>query len=325
MPQHGRHKPRSVSMQFWPRVRAKRIYPEIKSWPEIDNIQPVAFAGYKVGMTHIISTDSKFIPVTILEVPPLKILGFRLYKKDINKGSLALKDIISNNIDSNVKRKVKTLEPNDDLEKDLQDAENILDKVSLIKLIVHTQPWLTGLKKKKSEIFEIPIGGNNIKEIFNYAKNILGKEINITDVFKEGEYIDTIGVTKGRGFQGEVKRFRVKIQPREHKHGKSPRHASARGARGMHRIFPTTPMPGQYGFFRRTEYNKLIIKISDKPEEINPKSGWPHYGIIKSKYIILKGSVQGPSKRLIILRKAIRPRRNPEKVNIEYISFVPKN
>ncbi|BFI73572.1 50S ribosomal protein L3 [Nanoarchaeota archaeon] len=325
MPQHGRNKPRSVSMQFWPRVRAKRIYPEIKTWPKIDNIQPVAFAGYKVGMTHIITKDNKFVPVTVLETPPLKVFGIRLYKRDINKGYLALKDIISNNIDQNLLRKIKTLEINEDFDKDLQEAEQLLDKVSLIKLIVHTQPWLTTLSKKKPEVFEIPIGGNNVKEIFNYSKELIGKELNITDVFKEGEYIDTIGVTKGKGFQGEVKRFRVKIQPREVKHSKSPRHASARGARGMRRIFPTTPMPGQYGFFRRTDYNKLLIKISDNPEEINPKSGWPHYGIVKNKYILLKGSVQGPAKRLIILRKAIRPRKNPEKLSIEYISLLPKN
>jgi large subunit ribosomal protein L3 len=325
MPQHGRHKPRAVSMQFWPRVRAKRIYPIIKSWPSINNIQPVAFAGYKVGMTHILTKEGKLVPVSIIETPPLKVLGIRLYKKDTNKRLLSLKDIISNNFDEHVKRKVKTLKPNEDLEKDIQDAEQILDKVSLIKLIVYTQPWLTTIKKKKPEILEIPIGGNNIKEIFNYAKGLLGNQIKINDVFNEGEYIDVIGVTKGKGFQGEVKRFGITIQPRETKRSKSVRHVGARGARGMKRIFPTTPMPGQYGFFRRTEYNKLIIKISDNYNEINPSSGWPHYGIVKNTYVMLKGSVIGAKKRLLILRKAIRPPRNPEKISIEYISLSPKN
>ncbi|MGC9079124.1 MAG: 50S ribosomal protein L3 [Nanopusillaceae archaeon] len=325
MPQHGRHRPRRVAMQFWPRVRARRIYPEIKNWPKIDQIVPVAFVGYKVGMTHIIDTENTFIPVTIIETPPLKVFGIRLYKRDLNKGNQTLMDIISNNIDKRLKRKIKGIEPNNDLENDLNKAKELIDKISIVKLLVHTQPWLTTLGKNKPEVLEIPVGGKDIKKVFEYSVNLLGKEINISDVFKEGEYVDTIGVTKGKGFQGEVKRFGIKIQPREHKVGKSARHTQSRGARGMHRIFPTTPMPGQYGFFRRTEYNKLIIKISNNVEEINPKSGWPHYGIVKNSYVILKGSVQGPAKRLIVLRKAIRPKKAGKKITISYLSLAPKN
>ncbi len=325
MPQHGRHQPRRGSMQFWPRVRSKRIYPRIKNWPEIEETIPVAFAGYKVGMTHFLINDNTFTPVTILEVPPIKVLGFRLYRYDINKGYQSMYEVLSNNIDERVKRKIKTIVNNEDIIEDLKKADSLIEKTKLVKLIVHTQPWLTTVKKKKSEVFEIPIGGKDIKKAYEYAKNMINKELKLTDIFKEGEYIDVISITKGHGFTGEVKRFGVTIQPREHKVGDSARHVQSRGARGMHRIFPTTPMPGQYGFFRRTEYNKLILKISDNPEEINPKSGWPHYGVIKNTWIAIKGSIGGSIKRLIILRKAIRPHKKEEKVKIEYISLAPKN
>ncbi|BBL45364.1 50S ribosomal protein L3 [Nanobdella aerobiophila] len=324
MPQHGHHRPRRVSMQFWPRVRSSRIYPRIKTWPQVEQTSILAFAGYKVGMTHILTNDNAFMPVTVLEVPALRVFGMRLYKKDINKGYNVLTDLIGD-FDDNLKKKIKTIRSNNNIEENIKRVEEKINEISLIKLLVYTQPWLTTIKKKKPELFEIPIGGNNIKEIFNYGKNLLGKEINIDNVFKEGEYVDTIGVTKGKGFTGEVKRFGTKIQPREYKVSKSARQTHARGARGMRRIFPTTPMPGQYGFFRRTEYNKLILKISDNINEINPKSGWPHYGIIKNKYILIKGSVQGPSKRLIILRKAIREKKIKEKIGIGYISLMPKN
>jgi len=332
MPQHGPNRPRRGSMAFWPRVRASRIYPKIRSWPKINEVIPVAFAGYKVGMTHAIIIENRKnshlygkevqIPLTIIEVPPIKVLGLRIYKKTMD-GLKTVTEIISKEFDGKVLRKVKTLKPSKE--------ENIdnekLEKSSMVKLIVHTQPWLAGIGKKKPEIFEIPVGGSDIIKQYEYAKNLLGKEINIKEVFREGELVDTISITKGKGFQGVIKRFGVKILPRPYKTDKKARAVQSKGAWGMRRIFPTTPFPGQMGFHRRTEYNKLIIKISDNPNEINPKSGWVRYGLVRSSWIAIKGSVGGPKKRLIILRKAIRP--NPKIPNeppkVLYISNSPDN
>ncbi len=315
MPQHGPHRPRRGSMAFWPRVRAKRIYPRIKTWPKVSEIIPLAFAGYKVGMTHAIiiynKKDSHLygkevqIPLTIIETPPLKVLGIRVYKKTVD-GLKTITEVTSPEFDDKVLREIKTLKPTEKQEI----TNEILEKTYLIKLIVHTQPWLAGIRKKTPEIFEIPLGGTDIQKQYEYARSLIGKEIKITDVFREGELIDVIAVTKGKGFQGVIKRFGVKILPRPYKTDKKARAVQAKGAWGMRRIFPTTPFPGQTGFHRRTEYNKWIIKISEKPEEINPKSGWVRYGIVRSSWIALKGSVPGPKKRLIILRKAIRP--NPK-------------
>ncbi|MBI5072518.1 50S ribosomal protein L3, partial [Candidatus Woesearchaeota archaeon] len=64
---------------------------------------------------------------------------------------------------------------------------------------------------------------------------------------------------------------------------------------------------GQMGYHNRTEWNKWIVKISDKPEEINPKGGFIHYGNVKNEYILVKGSVQGPAKRLIRFNIPKRP------------------
>lgn len=332
MPQHGRHRPRRGSMAFWPRVRAKRIYPRIKTWPKIDQIIPVAFAGYKVGMTHAIIIDNRKnshlygkevqIPLTIIETPPLRVLGLRVYKKT-TEGLKTLTEIISQEFDGRVLRKIKTLKPSEKTEIE----EELLKKSHLVKLIVHTQPWLAGIGKKKPEVFEVPLGGSDPLKQYEYAKSLLGKEIKITDVFKEGELVDVIAITKGKGFQGVVKRFGVKIYPKPHKTDKKARAVQSKGAWGMRRIFPTTPFPGQMGFHRRTEYNKWIIKISENPNEINPKSGWVRYGLVKSTWIALKGSVPGPKKRLIILRKAIRP--DPKIPNepprVIYLSTSPDN
>ncbi len=66
--------------------------------------------------------------------------------------------------------------------------------------------------------------------------------------------------------------------------------------------------PGQMGYHLRTEYNKKIVKIGSKAEDVNPKGGWPHYGLVKTSYVLVKGSVAGPQKRAIIFTKPMRNR-----------------
>ena len=68
----------------------------------------------------------------------------------------------------------------------------------------------------------------------------------------------------------------------------------------------TVARPGQLGYQTRTEYNKRILKISDNPEDINRKGGFLHYGVVRNQFIVLRGSVPGPKKRLIGLRHNIR-------------------
>jgi len=65
-------------------------------------------------------------------------------------------------------------------------------------------------------------------------------------------------------------------------------------------------MPGRMGYNLRTEYNKQLVLISDKPEKINPKGGFMHYGLVKNDYILVKGSIAGPAKRLIRIQEPIR-------------------
>jgi len=134
----------------------------------------------------------------------------------------------------------------------------------------------------------------------------LGKEINIGDIFKEGNQIDIHAITKGKGLQGPVKRFGMGLK--SHKSEKSRRNPGSLGPwKGQVNIMWKIPYAGQTGYFQRTEFNKWLLKIGNKPEEINPKSGFVRYGIIKNTYVIVKGSVAGPKKRLIRFNFAIRP------------------
>ena len=82
---------------------------------------------------------------------------------------------------------------------------------------------------------------------------------------------------------------------------------------------------GQMGYQQRTEFNKRILKISENPEEINPDGGFLHYGLVRGKYALIKGSIPGPTKRLIRIRPAIRQGEHVfREPSINYVSTMSK-
>ncbi len=311
--------PRRGSLGFRPRKRASRLVPRVKSWPIVNFEHPqlLGFLAYKAGMTHVFIIDDRpnrpttgkeiFAPVTILEAPPMIPLAVRAYKLIPGYGYQTLTEVwIEPSEELEIWRKVKTLRVTN-TESKLKWLMDNVDKIARVSVIAASQPKLTGgLSKKKPDLLEIAIGGGkSVQEQLEYAIKILGKPITVRDVFREGQFVDVIGVTKGKGFQGVIKRFGVKELPRWHKHRKGSRKVGARspGIGSMSEV----PQAGQMGFHRRTEYNKRILKIGDNGLEVTPSGGFPHYGIVRSMYVMLHGTVQGPPKRPIVLRHPIRP------------------
>ena len=83
------------------------------------------------------------------------------------------------------------------------------------------------------------------------------------------------------------------------------------------------PQAGQLGFNYRTEINKRILKVgtTNDIKSITPKSGFQNYGLVKNDYIIVKGSIGGPAKRLVRIRKSQdRNRKGIKEPKINYIS-----
>ena len=308
-------RPKRGSHAFWPRKRAKRIYPRVSRYPQADKTKAMGFAGYKVGMAHTIILDSRkgspsfgqeiTTPVTILECPPLRAVGLRAYLSSA-RGLHVAGEAWAADVPKELARKLKVGKTRTD--EKISSMEKILDKVSVLRLIFATQPRLSGVGKKKPEVFEVEVGGKGMKEKFDYAKNVLGKEIFAKDVLQEGEIIDAIAVTKGKGFQGVVKRFGIHIQDRHAK--KKKRHIGTLGPQTPRRVRHTVPQAGQLGFQTRTELNKRVLKIGDKDEDIKqivPNGGFVRYGVIKNNFLLVEGSLPGPKKRLIRLRPALRP------------------
>ncbi|MBN1157276.1 50S ribosomal protein L3, partial [Candidatus Woesearchaeota archaeon] len=300
--------PRRGSMAFWPRKRAKSEVARVRSWANIKDAKLLGFSGYKAGMTHILMTDNNpnslnkgkdiFCPVTVVECPPAKAFSLRFYKKTPN-GLAVSSQIFAENVDKDLERKLK----NPKGKKKLEDIKEFDD----LTVVVHTQPKLTGIGKKKPEIFEIHIGGNKEKKL-EYAKGILGKEIKIEDIFSEGDFTDIHAVTRAKGIQGPVKRFGVAI--RQHKAEKTKRGPASLGAWcGQGKMMYRVAHAGQMGYWRRIEHSKQILRIGNKPDEINPKGGFKHYGNVKNGYVLFKGSVAGASKRLIRFNVATRAKK----------------
>lgn len=307
-----RHHPRHGSMQFWPRKRAKKIYPRTRTWPELDGTKLLGFAGYKAGMTQINIKDNTnsvtkgqiiSLPATIIECPPLKPLSLRFYQQDDHGFKVIAEIPTSQQLEKELSRKIKIFKK--------KNGKIIPDKFDRAALQVYTQPSLTSIKKKP-EIFEIEI--NNPTP--DFVKNVLEKEIKINEVFKEGQFIDVQAVTTGRGFQGPVKRFGITL--RKKKSEKTKRGPGSLGPwqQQQHTMYRIAHA-GQMGFHTRTAYNKLLLKISSKPAEINPKSGLHKYGLLRTDYVLLKGSVPGPKKRLIRLREPVRARSKPITIEMQ--------
>jgi large subunit ribosomal protein L3 len=75
------------------------------------------------------------------------------------------------------------------------------------------------------------------------------------------------------------------------------------------------------GYHQRTELNKRILKIGKDGDEVTPEGGFLRYGPVKNAYIVLRGSVAGPAKRLVRLRYASRPPKETS-VSPPQISYV---
>lgn len=308
-----RNKPRAGSVAFSPRKKAKKETPRIHYWVDAGKVNLLGFAGYKAGMTNVLAIDNRknspthgleiFIPVTVLDTPPMIVACIRAYTPGYF-GNEAFTDVWANDLSEDLKKRIN-LPKKRDTQRKLTELEENLDKIIEIRLILHTQPRMTPLSKKVPDLMEIAIGGTNIKDKFEVAKKFLGKEIDIKDVFNENMFVDVTAVTKGKGFQGVIKRWGTRIQPR--KTDKGIRHMGTGGSWKPARKLWVEPLPGQMGYHTRTEYNKITIRIGDDGAEVTPNGGFLQYGPVQKNYVIITGSVPGPAKRLIRLTHARRP------------------
>ncbi len=328
--------------------------------------QLTAFMAYKAGMTHICRDVDKpgskvhkkevVEAVSILEAPPMVIVGIVGYI-DTPRGVRSLNTVWADHLDNAVKRrfyknwykakkkaftKYSERMAKDALEGGASKREFELARMkkhcTKIRVLAHTQINELNLRQKKAHLMEIQVNGGDTAAKVDYAVSLFEKTVSVSDVFSQDEMLDVIGITKGHGYEGVVTRWGVTRLPRKTHRGL--RKVACIGSWHPSRVSFTVPRAGQRGYHHRTEINKKVYRIGAKGDDkscmtetdlteksITPMGGFPHYGVIKNDWIMLKGCVVGPKKRVLTLRKSLAPRTHRsalEKINLKFIDTSSK-
>jgi len=123
-------------------------------------------------------------------------------------------------------------------------------------------------------------GDYNVGDVLTVAK------------FEEGQKVDVIGVTKGKGFQGVVKRWGFHGQPASHGSMMHRRGGSYGQCQWPGEIWKGKKMPGHDGHVRRTTQNLRVVKV-----------------IEDKNLLLIKGSVHGPNGGTVYVRTAVKKKR----------------
>ena len=121
----------------------------------------------------------------------------------------------------------------------------------------------------------------------NASEYTLGQEIK-ADIFQVGESVDVTGTSKGKGFQGSIKRHGQHRGPMGHG-SKYHRRTGSLGALGPNRVFIGRPLPGRMGGERITIQNLEVIKVDTE-----------------NNLILVKGSVPGAKKSMVTVKASVK-------------------
>jgi len=326
-----------------------------------------AFCGYKCGMTHILrevdKTGSKLHkkevvePVTVVETPPMIVVGFVGYV-ETPRGLRALTSVWAGHLSEECKRRFykrfykskqkaftkyqKRWSEADKSSNKPMEAEITRAKkyCQVIRAIVHTQIGKVKVGQKKAHIKEIQINGGSVEKKVDFVTGLFEQEVKVADIFSQDEMIDIIASTKGKGFNGAVTRWGITRLARKSHRGL--RKVGCVGSWHPMRVQFQVPRAGQLGYHHRTEINKKIYSvgkaIKDDPngattdmdlteKGITPVGGFPHYGMVREDWLMIKGSFPGKRKRIVMLRKSLLPqvsRVATEKIDLKFIDTSSK-
>jgi len=288
--------PRHGSLAYRPRGRAKSFIPRIRNWPRVQADKPtlLGFPGYKAGTLHVITVDDRaktpnfgkplFNLSSVLSLPDAEIVGLRMYRHQ-NGQDQAIADV-----------KAAGQTAVDKLP---------LDRTSKVAALVSSIPREVGLSQKKPVVLEVGVSGGDLKSQAEFVLGLIGKKVKFTEVFKPGMYVDVLGITKGKGFEGPITRFGVKRK--QHKSRKTVREVGVIGPWHPAAVMYTVPRAGQMGFHQRTETGKRILLVGNAAANpITPAGGFEHFGNVAGDYAVIGGSVPGPARRFVMVRIKVR-------------------
>ena len=221
-----------------------------------------AILATKVGMTQIFNENGELTPVTVLEAGPCVVTQIKTVENDgysvVQVGFVDKKDKIINK-DANGKKEIRN------------------------------RHGVT--KAEKGHFDKAGVSGKRFVREFkfdNAADYKLADEIK-ADIFAAGDKVDATAISKGKGFQGAIKRHGQHRGPMTHG-SKFHRHQGSNGAcSSPSKVFKGKGMPGHMGHEQVTVQNLEIVRVD-----------------AEKNLLLVKGSVPGPKKSLVTIKEAVK-------------------
>ena len=221
-----------------------------------------AILATKVGMTQIFNADGVLTPVTVLQAGPCVVTQIKTVENDgyeaVQVGFVDKKEKVVNK-DANGKKEIRN-----------RHGVNKAEKGHFDKAGVSGKRFVREFK------FE------------NCADYNLADEIK-ADIFEEGDKIDATAISKGKGFQGAIKRLGQHRGPMAHG-SKFHRHQGSNGAcSSPSKVFKGKGMPGHMGCKKVTVQNLTVVKVD-----------------AEKNLLLVKGAVPGPKKALVTIKETVK-------------------
>ena len=221
-----------------------------------------AILATKVGMTQIFNADGVLVPVTVLQAGPCYVTQIKTVEND---GYSAVQVGF-------VDKKEKAVSKDASGKKEIRNRHGVN-------------------KPEKGHFDKAGVSGKRYVREFafeNAADYKLADEIK-ADIFAEGDKIDATAISKGKGFQGAIKRFGQHRGPMAHG-SKFHRHQGSNGACSTpSRVWKGLKMAGHLGAERVTVQNLTVAKID-----------------AENNLIAVKGAVPGPNGGIVVIRDSVK-------------------
>ena len=221
-----------------------------------------AILATKVGMTQIFTEDGALVPVTVLQAGPCVVTQVKTAENDgysaVQVGFVDKKERIVN--------------------KDKNGKKEIVHRHGVNKALKgHFDKAGVSCKRYVREF-----------RLDNAEEYTLGSEIK-ADVFAAGDKIDASAISKGKGFQGAIKRHGQHRGPMAHG-SKFHRHQGSNGAcSSPSRVFKGKGMPGHMGCVKVTVQNLEVVRVD-----------------AENNLLLVKGTVPGPKKALVTVKETVK-------------------
>ena len=221
-----------------------------------------AILATKVGMTQIFNADGVLVPVTVLQAGPCVVTQIKTVDND---GYSAVQVGF-------VDKKEKTVNKDANGKKEIRNRHG----VNKAQMGHFAKAGVSGKRFVREFKFE------------NADEYKLADEIK-ADIFAEGDKVDATAISKGKGFQGAIKRHGQSRGPMTHG-SKYHRHAGSNGsATTPGRVFKGKKMAGHMGAVRITVQNLEVVRVD-----------------AEQNLILVKGAVPGPKKSLVMIKESTK-------------------